>query len=47
MSIAIGYQAVSQVRFTQEPIIIGREKHFNSEKRMEVKYDYGEEIVVI
>lgn len=47
MSIAIGHQAVSQVVFNEEPIIMESQTRFNIEKHYETHYDYGEERVII
>lgn len=47
MSIAIAHQAVGQVVFDEEPIIVPAQYHFNTEKRFETQYDYGEDITVI
>jgi hypothetical protein len=47
MSIAITHQAVSQVVFNEEPIIMESQKRFNIEKHYETHYDYGEERVII
>lgn len=47
MSIAIGHQAVSQVVFNEEPIIMESQTRFNIEKHHQTHYDYGEERVII
>jgi hypothetical protein len=47
MSIAITHQAVSQVVFNEEPIIMPSQTRFNIEKHYETHYDYGEERVII
>ena len=46
MGIAIGLNAMEQVVFNQEPIIVPQQHFFNIEKEEEY-YDYGEEIEVI
>ena len=46
MGIAIGLNAMEQVVFNQEPIIVPQQHFFNIEKE-ETYYDYGEEIEVI
>jgi phage terminase large subunit len=47
MSIAIAHQAVSQVVFTSEPIIMHPKYGFGIERQYETQYDYGEEITVV
>lgn len=47
MSIAITHQAVSQIVFNEEPIIMESQTRFNIEKHYETHYDYGEERVII
>lgn len=47
MSIAIAHQAVSQVVFNEEPIIMESQTRFNIEKHHQTHYDYGEERVII
>lgn len=47
MSISITHQAVSQVVFNEEPIIMPSQTRFNIEKHYETHYDYGEERVII
>lgn len=47
MSIAIGYNAVSQVTFDVEPITVDPQYHFNIEKQYDNQYDYGEEITIV
>lgn len=47
MGIAIGYNAMEQVVFNQEPIIVSSQHFFNIEKENEVQFDYGETIEVI
>ncbi len=47
MGLAIAHQIREQVVFTQEPIIVNPQYHFNVERQYETQYDYGEEIVVV
>lgn len=47
MGLAIAHHIREQVVFYEEPIIVPSQTHFNLEKKMEIQYDYGEEIVVI
>ena len=47
MGLAIAHHIREQVVFVHEPIIVPSQTHFNIEKKMEVQYDYGEDIVVI
>lgn len=47
MALAIAHHIREQVVFMQEPIEVHSESHFNVERKMEVHYDYGEEIEVI
>lgn len=47
MSVAIAHQAVSQVIFDTEPIIVPSRYGFNIEKQNETQYDYGEEITIV
>ena len=47
MGLAIAHQAREQVIFSNEPIFVNPEYHFNVEKRNETQYDYGEKIVVV
>ena len=47
MSAAIGYNAINQVIFNKEPIVVNPQYHFNIEKHSEKHYDYGEERIII
>ncbi len=47
MSIAIGHNAVSQVVFPSEPIIMHPQYNFSVERANETQYDYGEEITIV
>lgn len=47
MGLAIAHEIRSQVSFAQEPINVHPVYHFNTERKNEVHYDYGEEITVI
>ena len=47
MSIAIAYQAVSQVIFPDEPIIVPSRYGFNIEQQNETHYDWGEEVTIV
>ena len=47
MGLAIAHHIRDQVVFVDEPIEIHPQYRFNIEKRMEVQYDYGEEITVV
>jgi hypothetical protein len=47
MGLAIAHHVREQVVFVTEPITTPSQKHFNIEKKLEVEYDYGEQIVVI
>lgn len=47
MGLAIAHHVREQVVFVTEPINVPSQSHFNIEKKLEVEYDYGEEIVVI
>ena len=47
MSLAIAHQIREQVVFTNEPIVVNPQYHFNIEKHYETQYDYGENITVI
>jgi phage terminase large subunit len=47
MGLAIAHQAREQVIFSNEPIFVNPEYHFNVERRNETQYDYGEKIVVV
>jgi phage terminase large subunit len=47
MGLAIAHHIREQVVFSQEPIIMHSQYHFNSERRNAVQYDYGEEITIV
>ena len=47
MGLAIAHHIREQVVFTEEPIIINPQTHFNVQKHFQTQYDYGEEITVI
>ena len=47
MGLAIAHEAREQVIFTNEPIFVNPEYHFNVERHNETQYDYGEKIVVV
>ncbi len=47
MGLAIAHHIREQVVFVQEPITTPSQTHFNIEQKMEIQYDYGEQIVVI
>lgn len=47
MGLAIAHQAREQVVFDSDTIIVGSETHFDSERRIETGYDYGEDIVIV
>jgi hypothetical protein len=47
MGLAIAYEIKDQVVFTNEPIIVPRQYHFNVESKMETQYDWGEDITVV
>ena len=47
MGLAIAYEVREQVVFVQEPVTTPSQTHFNIEKKLEVEYDYGEQIEVI
>ena len=47
MGLAIAHHVREQVVFVQEPVIVPSQHHFNTEKKMEVQYDWGEQITVI
>ena len=47
MSIAITHQAVGQVVFVNDPIILNPHPQFSIEREYQTQYDYGESIVVI
>lgn len=47
MSVAIAHQATGQVVFPSEVISVAQKLNFDIEKKFEVVYDYGEEIIPI
>lgn len=47
MGLAIAYEIRNQVVFSEEPITVNPQYHFNIEKNNEIKYDYGEKITII
>ena len=47
MGLAIAYEIRNQVVFSEEPITVSPQYHFNIEKNNEIKYDYGEKIKII
>ena len=47
MGLAIAYEIRNQVVFSEEPITVSPQYHFNIEKNNEIKYDYGEKITII
>ena len=47
MSLAIAHEIRDQVVFTQEPIEVRPQYHFDVERHNERQYDYGEQITVI
>jgi hypothetical protein len=47
MGLAIAHQIKEQVVFVQEPINVPSQHHFTIQEKIEVEYDYGEQIVVI
>lgn len=47
MSLAIAHQIREQVVFTNEPIVVNPQYHFNVEKYTQTQYDYGDTITVI
>lgn len=47
MGLAIAHEIRGQVDFSKETIPVAPQYHFNSEKRNEENYDYGEEITII
>ena len=47
MGLAIAHHIRDQVVFTQEPIIVNPQYHFNTERYNETHYDYGDTITVI
>ena len=47
MGLAIAHQIREQVVFSQEPIEMSSQKHFNVERYTETQYDYGEKIEIV
>jgi hypothetical protein len=47
MGLAIAHHIREQVVFVQEPINVPSQHHFTIQDKIEVEYDYGEQIVVI
>lgn len=47
MGLAIAYEIRNQVVFSEEPVTVNPQYHFNIEKQNEVQYDYGETITII
>lgn len=47
MGLAIAHEARGQVVFDNTPVFVNPQYHFNTEKRRETHYDYGEDIVVV
>jgi phage terminase large subunit len=47
MGLAIAYEIRNQVVFSEEPVTVNPQYHFNIEKNNEIKYDYGEKITII
>ena len=47
MGLAIAYEIKEQVVFVQEPIVASSQYHFNVERKMEVGYDFGEQMTVV
>ena len=47
MGLAIAYEIRNQVVFSEEPITVNPQYHFNIEKMNQVNYDYGEKITII
>ena len=47
MGLAIAHHIRDQVVFLNEPIIVPQQYHFNTERRTETQYDFGEEISII
>jgi phage terminase large subunit len=47
MGLAIAHHIRDQVVFTQEPIIVNPQYHFNTERNSETYHDYGDTITVI
>ncbi len=47
MGLAIAYHVKEQVVFDEAPIDMPSAYHFNTERKQEVQYDYGEEITIV
>lgn len=47
MSLAIAHQIRDQVVFTNEPIVVNPQHHFNIEKYAETQYDWGESMTIV
>ena len=47
MGLAIAHQIREQVVFPSEPVIVAPSYSFNSERKFEVAYDYGEEMTIV
>lgn len=47
MGLAIAYEIRNQVVFSEEPVTVNPQYHFNIEKQNEVQYDYGEVRTII
>ena len=47
MGLAIAYEIRNQVVFSEEPVTVNPQYHFNIEKNNEVRYDYGEVRTII
>ena len=47
MGLAIAHEIRSQVVFTNEPINVPPQTHFNIEKQYDTQYDYGETITIV
>ena len=47
MSLAIAHEIRTQVVFTQEPINVSPQYHFNVERENETQYDYGEAMTIV
>lgn len=47
MGLAIAHQIREQVVFTNEPIVVNPQHHFNIEKYAETQYDWGENMTIV
>lgn len=47
MGLAIAHEIRDQVVFTDDPIIVNPQYHFNVEKHFDANYDYGETLTII